>query len=96
MAGIKQCLGLYIINNLFAPFLSPWSLDKYQILSPLQVGAKCLETAVFGAVCNVRINLGSLADADYVAAKEVEVAGEMKKAEEGCKKVLDVIEKRSG
>jgi len=62
--------------------------------SDLQVGAKCLETAVFGAVCNVRVNLCQIDDTDFVARLEEECVKALQTASEGCQEVLYILEHR--
>ena len=60
----------------------------------LQVSARCLVTAVHGAVHNVEINMKDLADQTYITAKKSQCQEAIKTAEEGCKKVLDALDKR--
>ncbi|XP_067005127.2 formimidoyltransferase-cyclodeaminase [Anabrus simplex] len=62
--------------------------------SDLQVGARCLETAAWGAFYNVHINLRDLQDTTlkeqfFSAAKQA-----VESAEQGCAAVLEVMEKR--
>ena len=60
----------------------------------LQVSARCLVTAVHGAVHNVEINMKDLQDQTYITAKKSQCQEAIKIAEEGCKKVLDALHKR--
>lgn len=62
--------------------------------SDLEVGAKSLETGIWGAFKNVQINLPQIKDEKY--KKEILSEGEaiIKNAEIGLKKVCEVLEKR--
>lgn len=71
------------------------SLVKLSPFLSFQVGARCLETAVFGAVCNVRINLKDIKDAEYVRVTSEEADGLLAEAERECKEVLKILEERS-
>lgn len=62
--------------------------------SDLEVGAKSLETGIWGAFKNVQINLPQIKDEKY--KKEILSEGEaiLKNAEKGLKKVCEVLNKR--
>lgn len=62
--------------------------------SDLEVGAKSLETGIWGAFKNVQINLPQIKDEKY--KKEILSEGEkiLKNAEKGLKKVCEVLDKR--
>lgn len=62
--------------------------------SDLEVGAKSLETGIWGAFKNVQINLPQIKDEKY--KKEILAEGEaiLKNAEKGLKKVCEVLGKR--
>ncbi len=53
-----------------------------------------METCVFGAVCNVEINLKDLKDSDYAVATKKLARDELKVAEQGCNTVLGLLDKR--
>jgi len=62
--------------------------------SDLEVGAKSLETGIWGAYKNVLINLNNIDDEAYksdMLAKGEEI---VKNAEKNCKKVCSILEKR--
>jgi len=62
--------------------------------SDLEVGAKSLETGIWGAYKNVLINLKNIEDETYkndMIAKGEEI---LKNAEKNCKKVCSILEKR--
>lgn len=64
--------------------------------SDLQVAAKSLETGVFGARCNVLINLSNVADKAQSEALRSEAEAEWKQAQERCAEVLQILEGRTG
>ena len=51
-----------VANSVWDALIELASVANITAISDLQVGAKCLETAVYGAVCNVKINLPGLDD----------------------------------
>ena len=59
-----------------------------------QVGARCLETAVHGAVHNVQINLKDIEDTDYCRTMSDKAGQEVYKAEKNCKVVLKTLDDR--
>ena len=61
----------------------------------MQVGAKCVETGVYGAYFNVITNLGELKDDDFKAKVQTDVDAELKAAQEGCAEVLKILEERT-
>ena len=61
----------------------------------VQVGAKCLETGVYGAYYNVMTNLGELKDEEFKTKVKADVEAELKAAQEGCAEVLSILEGRS-
>ncbi|MBU1342947.1 MAG: glutamate formimidoyltransferase [Proteobacteria bacterium] len=62
--------------------------------SDVQVGAKALETGIWGAYRNVMINMTDITDETF-KTKTVKLAKDMKtRAENQCKKVLDILENR--
>ncbi|PAA47393.1 hypothetical protein BOX15_Mlig019954g2 [Macrostomum lignano] len=62
--------------------------------SDVQVAAKCMETAIFGACCNVRTNLVSVEDADFKAKTDSEAEELQKHAAEKCQAVLKLLDDR--
>ncbi|KAJ9585543.1 hypothetical protein L9F63_002660 [Diploptera punctata] len=62
--------------------------------SDLQVGVRCLETSVWGAYYNVKINLGSLKDMDSKQQLQADIDSAVKTANDGLHKVLDILSNR--
>jgi len=54
-----------------------------------------LDTAVFGAVCNVRVNLSQIKDPSYVTKMEEEAQTAINTATKGCNEVLSALEARN-
>nr|XP_033803143.1 formimidoyltransferase-cyclodeaminase [Geotrypetes seraphini] len=63
--------------------------------SDLQVAAKALETAIFGAYFNVTINLKDIRDDDFKAQANEKISDLLDKAKAGAEQVLEVLEKRT-
>ncbi|KAL9967956.1 hypothetical protein ACROYT_G026274 [Oculina patagonica] len=62
--------------------------------SDLQVGARSLETAVWGAFYNVKINLQDIADETYKKEVLDEAQTSLETAQEKCKEILNILEER--
>ncbi|XP_058237505.1 formimidoyltransferase-cyclodeaminase isoform X3 [Hemibagrus wyckioides] len=62
--------------------------------SDVQVAAKALETAVFGAYYNIIINLKDISDETFRSAMEDRASALLKQATESVKEVLDTANKR--
>ena len=60
----------------------------------LQVGARCLNLGVHGAVDNVKINLKDIKDQDYVKETTEAVNKLVLQADDQCAKVLEILESR--
>ena len=64
--------------------------------SDVEVGAKALETGIWGAYKNVQINMVDITDEGF-KEQTLKIAGDMKnRAAEKCAEVLDILEKREG
>jgi len=63
--------------------------------SDLQVGARSLETAVWGAFYNVRINLPDITDEAYKKQVLDEVESSLETAQEKCREILKILEERN-
>ncbi len=63
--------------------------------SDTQVGAKSLETGIWGAYQNVLINMKDIEDQHYRRATLSEAEAIVSRAEENCRKVLNILEERS-
>ncbi|MFA5903800.1 MAG: cyclodeaminase/cyclohydrolase family protein, partial [Desulfobacula sp.] len=60
----------------------------------IEVGAKAMETGIWGACKNVAINMAGITDEDY-RDKTLKLAEDMRKrAEKNCKRVLRILEAR--
>lgn len=64
--------------------------------SDVQVGARALETGIWGAYQNVLINLESIKDAKFKAATLEEAGALDARAKEKCAQVLTILEERQG
>ena len=62
--------------------------------SDLQVGARCLETSVWGAYHNVIINLSSLKDELKKVELQMEIDASVKVAQDGLLRVLEALRER--
>ena len=62
--------------------------------SDLEVGAKCLETGIWGAMKNVEINLKQINDKKYIKEVTNEADALMKRAYQMCEKVIKDINSR--
>jgi glutamate formiminotransferase/formiminotetrahydrofolate cyclodeaminase len=62
--------------------------------SDVQVGARALETGIWGALQNVYINMVDLADAAFKAEILEEAEAIMARAKEKCSEVLEILEKQ--
>jgi len=82
------------VNGIWGALEEMASVGNINCKSDLQVSARCLVTAVHGAVHNVEINMKDLQDQTYITAKKSQCQEAIKTAEEGCKKVLDALDKR--
>ncbi len=63
--------------------------------SDVEVGARSLETGIWGAYKNVLINMPTIQDADFKSKILGEAEGMVKRAEEKCKEVLSLLDNRS-
>ncbi|XP_054237273.1 formimidoyltransferase-cyclodeaminase [Indicator indicator] len=62
--------------------------------SDIQVGAKMLETAVFGAYFNVMINLKDITDEKFKLGMSQKISGLLEEAKQGSTLVLALLDKR--
>ncbi|XP_019636187.1 PREDICTED: formimidoyltransferase-cyclodeaminase-like [Branchiostoma belcheri] len=67
---------------------------NFTTMSDLQVGARSLETGVWGAYHNVMINLRDIKDEQYKQKITAEAEAEVQKAQEGKEAVLKIISER--
>ena len=62
--------------------------------SDIQVGARTLETGIWGAWQNVLINMADIEDESFKAEILAEAEQMAQRARDNCAKVLDILEKR--
>ena len=60
--------------------------------SDIQVGARSLETGIWGAYQNVRINMTDIKDSTYRAATLAEAQAIVSRAGEKCAQILEILE----
>ncbi|XP_077977946.1 formimidoyltransferase-cyclodeaminase-like isoform X2 [Glandiceps talaboti] len=65
-----------------------------QCKSDVQVGARALETALWGAYYNVMINLPEVKDEEFKNKAKTDVEEALKIAQESCAEVLKLVEER--
>uniref|UniRef100_A0A671NFH6 Formimidoyltransferase-cyclodeaminase n=1 Tax=Sinocyclocheilus anshuiensis TaxID=1608454 RepID=A0A671NFH6_9TELE len=82
------------INTLWPVFKEMVKYGNVACKSDLQVSAKALETAVFGAYYNVIINLKDITDSSFRAATEAKVSALLKNARENANIALEVADQR--
>lgn len=61
----------------------------------MQVGARCLKTAVQGARDNVIINLSGIKDESYKTQIQIEVDQLEEAARTQCRRVLEILDQRT-
>jgi len=98
-AGLRTAVGVPLglarrTNSVWEDLVQLASVGNINCKSDLQVAARCLETAVEGAIHNVVINLNDITDDNF--KKEMEDAGktEIKIAKENRDRVLDILDNR--
>ena len=62
--------------------------------SDVEVGARALETGIWGAYKNVLINMPGIKDEKFKKEKIDEAESIVKRAKEKCAEILDILEKR--
>jgi len=83
------------INRLWPTLAELAKVGNVNCKSDLQVGVRCLATAVHGAVHNVEINMKDLDDDDqFVKDTKDAVAKAVADAEKGRDRVLEILAKR--
>nr|XP_055074709.1 formimidoyltransferase-cyclodeaminase-like [Misgurnus anguillicaudatus] len=97
--GLKQAVGVPLslaekIGTLWAPLKEMVKYGNVACLSDVQVAAKALETAVFGAYYNVIINLKDITDTSFKAATEARISELLKKARESANVALEIADHR--
>ncbi|XP_039280929.1 formimidoyltransferase-cyclodeaminase [Nilaparvata lugens] len=83
-----------MINSSWSTMRKLAAICNIQTASDLQVGAKCLETGVFGAHYNIMINLKLIKNQDIREQMTKRTKEQLVLAEKGCREVLNVISAR--
>ncbi|CAH1788120.1 unnamed protein product [Owenia fusiformis] len=81
-------------NDIWPAMIEMAKVGNINCKSDLQVGARCVETGVWGAYYNVMTNIADLSDQEYKTRVETEINAELKKAQEGCAEVLKILAER--
>lgn len=94
--GLKKAINIPLttIKLADAAWDSFVELAKYGNIasrSDMEVGARALETGIWGAYKNVLINLPGIKDEEYKAEKISESEAYLKRAEEKCKEILEIL-----
>lgn len=97
--GLKAAVGVPLslaerINTLWPVLKEMVKYGNVACKSDIQVSAKALETAVFGAYYNVIINLKDITDASFRAATEATVSALLKNARENANLALETADRR--
>lgn len=83
------------INSLWPTILELAKEGNINCKSDLQVGARCLCTAVHGAIHNVAINLKDIGDQQFCAKMNLQGDEQVTLAEENCNRVLHILSNRN-
>jgi len=81
-------------TEVWKPMLELAEVGNVNSKSDLQVGARILETAVWGAFYNVEINLKDISDEAFNKQVFEEAQSSLEIAQEKCREILNVLEKR--
>lgn len=99
--GLKKAIEVPLETMRFADEAWDWMIEiakigNFSSRSDAEVGAKSLETGIWGAYRNVLINLPGIKDTTFVTEKKAEAEEIMNRAYEKCAICLDILEKRTG
>lgn len=99
--GLKKAIEVPLETMRFADEAWDWMIEiakigNFSSRSDAEVGAKSLETGIWGAYRNVLINLPGIKDEVFVIEKKSEAEEIMNRAYEKCAICLDILEKRTG
>lgn len=98
-AGLRKAVDVpmnlaHIVNRSWETLVELAEIGNINTKSDLQIGARCLETAVWGAYHNVMTNVESISEESYKSKVIEEITEEVEKAQANCKKVLNVLDNR--
>ncbi|EDO45893.1 predicted protein [Nematostella vectensis] len=82
-------------NKAWPPLVELSKVSNPTTLSDLQVGARSLETGVWGAYYNVKINLPDIKDEQYKAEVLKQAEDAVSLAQQQCQEVLKILDQRS-
>lgn len=99
LAGLKTAISVPLEGMRTAFKAWPFMIEMAKIgniksMSDLQVGAKCLETGIWGCFQNVLINVDQITDAEYVKATVSEAEEMAEKSKEHLAEVLAILKGR--
>ena len=99
LAGLKTAISVPLEGMRTAFKAWPFMIEMAKIgniksMSDLQVGAKCLETGIWGCYQNVLINMGDIKDEAYKTEVLSEADEIVKKSQESLQIVLDNLKAR--
>lgn len=81
-------------TEVWGPMVELAKIGNINSKSDLQVGARSLETAVWGAFYNVKINLKDITDEAFSKQVLDEAESSLETAQEKCKEILNILEER--
>lgn len=82
------------VNRLWPTLVKLATVGNLTTISDLQVGARCLETSVWGAYHNVLVNLEGLTDTAAKEKVQAEMEAAVRVAQDGLKMVLSALTDR--
>ncbi|RXM36628.1 Formimidoyltransferase-cyclodeaminase [Acipenser ruthenus] len=97
--GLKKAVAVPLflaekVNSLWPTLKELVLYGNIACKSDIQVAAKALETAVFGAYCNVVINLKDIKDEAFKTATQQEASGMLEEARASVNTVLEAADER--
>lgn len=81
-------------SKVWSPMVELAKVGNISSKSDLQVGARSLETAVWGAFYNVKINLKDITDETFSRKVLEEAESLLETAQEKCREILNILEER--
>ena len=99
-AGLKKAIEvplttMKIGDSAWEAMIEAAKIGNIASKSDMQVGARSLELGIWGAWKNVLINMKDIQDADFVDRITKEANDIRLRAEQNCKEILEILEKRS-
>lgn len=93
--AIRVPLTVSRLANSIWPYMKELAeIGNINCKSDLQVGARTLETAIWGTYYNIKTNLTDVKDQEVKSKVEEEIAAAIKLAQESCAEVLRILEER--